>query len=137
MAAAIQLRKQALDVDVVEIDPGWRSTVPASALAAPRCAPSRRWASCRNSLNAARPTTASTFSCRTVPGRHLAHAAHRRSRRAGGGAIMRPVLAKILAEATVASGANVRLGCTFTALRQHGDGVEVTSPTAAPSTTTW
>ncbi|HEX5341929.1 MAG TPA: NAD(P)-binding protein, partial [Duganella sp.] len=25
MAAAIQLRKQALDVDVVEIDPGWRS----------------------------------------------------------------------------------------------------------------
>ena len=30
----------------------------------------------------------------------------------GGGAIMRPVLAKILADATIASGARVRLGCT-------------------------
>jgi 2-polyprenyl-6-methoxyphenol hydroxylase-like FAD-dependent oxidoreductase len=39
---------------------------------------------------------------------------------------MRPVLAKILADATIASGAKVRLGCTFTALRQHADGVEVT-----------
>jgi len=38
---------------------------------------------------------------------------------------MRPVLARILAEATRASGTNVRLGCTFTAIEQDAEGVEV------------
>jgi len=44
----------------------------------------------------------------------------------GGGGIMRPVLARILAEATRASGANVMLGCTFTAITQDAEGVDVT-----------
>jgi 2-polyprenyl-6-methoxyphenol hydroxylase-like FAD-dependent oxidoreductase len=44
----------------------------------------------------------------------------------GGGAIMRPALAKILAEATRASGVKVRLGCTFAAIQQDDDGVDVT-----------
>jgi 2-polyprenyl-6-methoxyphenol hydroxylase-like FAD-dependent oxidoreductase len=39
---------------------------------------------------------------------------------------MRPVLAAILAEATRASGANVRLGHTFTAIEQDEAGVSVT-----------
>jgi 2-polyprenyl-6-methoxyphenol hydroxylase-like FAD-dependent oxidoreductase len=43
----------------------------------------------------------------------------------GGGGIMRPVLARILAEATRTSGTNVRLGCTFTAIEQDAEGVEV------------
>jgi 2-polyprenyl-6-methoxyphenol hydroxylase-like FAD-dependent oxidoreductase len=43
----------------------------------------------------------------------------------GNGAIMRPVLARILADATRASGANVRLGCTFTRIEQDGAGVDV------------
>jgi 2-polyprenyl-6-methoxyphenol hydroxylase-like FAD-dependent oxidoreductase len=38
---------------------------------------------------------------------------------------MRPVLAAILAEATRASGAKVRLGCTFTSIEQDEDGVDV------------
>lgn len=43
----------------------------------------------------------------------------------GGGAILRPVLARILAEASRASGASVRLGCSFTAIEQDGDGMWV------------
>lgn len=43
----------------------------------------------------------------------------------GGGAILRPVLARILADATRAAGTDVRLGCTFTALREVGEQVEV------------
>jgi 2-polyprenyl-6-methoxyphenol hydroxylase-like FAD-dependent oxidoreductase len=38
---------------------------------------------------------------------------------------MRPVLARILADATRRSGANVRLGCTFKSLEQDAEGVEV------------
>ncbi|MFX1670787.1 FAD-dependent oxidoreductase [Paraburkholderia sp. A2WS-5] len=44
----------------------------------------------------------------------------------GGGAIMRPTLARILADATRASGTRVRLGCTFTSIEQDAEGVEVT-----------
>jgi 2-polyprenyl-6-methoxyphenol hydroxylase-like FAD-dependent oxidoreductase len=43
----------------------------------------------------------------------------------GNGAIMRPVLARILADATRKAGANVRLGCTFTAFAQDAEGVDV------------
>jgi 2-polyprenyl-6-methoxyphenol hydroxylase-like FAD-dependent oxidoreductase len=38
---------------------------------------------------------------------------------------MRPVLAKILADATRAAGAHVRLGCTFGSIEQSGRSVEV------------
>ena len=56
----------------------------------------------------------------------------------GGGAIMRPVLARILADATRAAGATVRLGCTFTAIQQDDDGVEVTLHRwPAAGATTW
>jgi 2-polyprenyl-6-methoxyphenol hydroxylase-like FAD-dependent oxidoreductase len=43
----------------------------------------------------------------------------------GGGAIMRPVLAAMLADATRASGTRVRLGCTFTTIEPDADGVDV------------
>ncbi|HWW69743.1 MAG TPA: FAD-dependent oxidoreductase, partial [Duganella sp.] len=43
----------------------------------------------------------------------------------GGAAIMRPVLAKLMAEATLEAGVNVRLGCSFTSLTQDDDGVDV------------
>jgi 2-polyprenyl-6-methoxyphenol hydroxylase-like FAD-dependent oxidoreductase len=44
----------------------------------------------------------------------------------GSGAILRPVLARILAEATRAAGTNVQLGCTFTRIEQDAAGVDVT-----------
>lgn len=43
----------------------------------------------------------------------------------GGGGLMRPLLAKILSEATLAAGTSVRLGVTFTAIDQHDDHVDV------------
>jgi 2-polyprenyl-6-methoxyphenol hydroxylase-like FAD-dependent oxidoreductase len=44
---------------------------------------------------------------------------------AGGGAIMRPVLAQILVDATRAAGTKVRLGCSITSLVQDVGGVDV------------
>src|SRR5206468_4181697 len=43
----------------------------------------------------------------------------------GGGAIMRPVLAQILVDATRAAGTRVHLGCTFSTIEQDADGVDV------------
>ncbi|WP_176591541.1 FAD-dependent oxidoreductase [Sphingobium sp. EM0848] len=42
----------------------------------------------------------------------------------GNAAVMRPVLARILAEAALAAGVSARLGCTFTALDSTDGGVE-------------
>ena len=44
---------------------------------------------------------------------------------AAAGAIMRPALARIMAEATRAAGVDVRLGCSFRALAQDDAGVDV------------
>lgn len=44
----------------------------------------------------------------------------------GNAAIMRPVLAQILANATRQAGVSVRLGCTFETLSQDANGVDVT-----------
>lgn len=43
----------------------------------------------------------------------------------GNGAILRPVLASILAGATRAAGTRVRLGCTFASIEQDDAGVDV------------
>lgn len=46
----------------------------------------------------------------------------------GNGAIMRPLLGRILAEAALGSGVHVRLGATLRDLRDEGDHVEATLP---------
>lgn len=43
----------------------------------------------------------------------------------GGGAVMRPVLAQILAEAVAATTIRVRLGCSFSSIRAQADRVDV------------
>jgi 2-polyprenyl-6-methoxyphenol hydroxylase-like FAD-dependent oxidoreductase len=56
----------------------------------------------------------------------------------GGGAIMRPVLARIMERATRAvGGVDIRLGCTFTAIRQGADDVEVDFTDGQTRATTW
>lgn len=127
MAAAIQLRKQRLDVDVVEIDPGWRSYGAGISLGGATLRAFKTLGILSQFLErGAADDGVDIFlphgqKVATLPTPRIAGPDV-----PGGGAIMRPVLARILAEATTASGANVRLGCTFTALRQHADGVEVT-----------
>lgn len=126
MSAAIELRKRGVQVDIAEIDPGWRSygagiSLGGAALRAFRMLGVldeflRRGAASDGVdvflANGARVTTLPTP---RVAGADVP----------GGGAILRPVLTSILADATRASGANVRLGCSFNTIEQDADGVDV------------
>jgi 2-polyprenyl-6-methoxyphenol hydroxylase-like FAD-dependent oxidoreductase len=126
MSAAIQLRKTGASVDLVEIDPGWRSygagiTVGGAALRAFRTLGildeflKRGAASDGVDL-----LTSGGHPIASLPTPRLA-----RPDVPGGGAIMRPVLAAILAEATKASGTNVRLNTTFERIEQDANGARV------------
>ena len=126
MAAAIQLRKQGLEVDLVEIDAGWRSYGAGISLGGATLRAFRtlgileafmREGNVADGVEILRPdgVQVTTLPTPRIAGPDVP----------GGGAIMRPVLARILAEATRASGANVRLGCTFSAIEQDADGVDV------------
>ena len=126
MSAAIQLRKQGVEVDLVEIDPGWRSYGAGISLGGATLR-AFRTLGILDAFLAQGSATDGVDIC--LP--HGPKVAELPTPRIagpdvpGGGAIMRPVLARILAEATRASGANVRLGCTFTTIEQDADGVDV------------
>jgi 2-polyprenyl-6-methoxyphenol hydroxylase-like FAD-dependent oxidoreductase len=126
MAAAIELRKRQVDVDIVEIDSGWRSYGAGISLGGATLRAFgtlgilneflRRGAAFDGvDLGLGDGTHVATLPTPRVAGPDVP----------GGGSIMRPVLAAILAEATRASGAKVRLGCTFTSIEQDEDGVDV------------
>ena len=126
MSAAIELRKQGAEVDLVEIDPGWRSYGAGISLGGATLRAFRQLGildafleqgSAADGVSLCLPHGPQVASLPTprIAGPDVP----------GGGAIMRPVLAHILAEATRASGTTVRLGCTFTSIEQDADGVEV------------
>ena len=126
MAAAIQLRRQGAEVDLVEIDPGWRSYGAGISLGGATLRAFRtlgildaflEHGSAADGVDICLPHGPKVASLPTprIAGPDVP----------GGGAIMRPVLARILAEATRASGTKVRLGCTFTSIEQDAEGVEV------------
>jgi len=126
MSAAIELRKQGAEVDLVEIDAGWRSYGAGISLGGATLRAFRTLGVLDAFLQQGSATDG-VHLC--VP--HGPKVAELPTPRLagpdvpGGGAIMRPVLARILADATRASGANVHLGCTFTAIEQDADGVDV------------
>jgi 2-polyprenyl-6-methoxyphenol hydroxylase-like FAD-dependent oxidoreductase len=126
MSAAIQLRKQGVEVEVAEIDPGWRSYGAGISLGGATLRAFKTLGILDEFLSRGAATdgvnvyTSHNHKLATLPTPRLAGPDV-----PGGGAIMRPVLAEILARATRASGARVRLGCTFAALRQDEDGVDV------------
>jgi 2-polyprenyl-6-methoxyphenol hydroxylase-like FAD-dependent oxidoreductase len=126
MAAAIELRKLGLDVDLVEIDPGWRSYGAGISLGGATMRALVQLGvidaflaegAASDGVELFIPTGQKVAE---LPTPRLAGPAV-----PGNGAIMRPALARILADATRASGANVRLGCTFTAIAQDAGGVDV------------
>jgi 2-polyprenyl-6-methoxyphenol hydroxylase-like FAD-dependent oxidoreductase len=127
MSAAIQLRKLGVNVDLLEMDAGWRSygagiTIGGSALRAFRTI---------GVLDQMMNLGALTDGCDifTSQGHPIAQLPTPRCAGndvPGSGGIMRPELAKILADATRASGTQVRLGCTFTDISQSSDHVAVT-----------
>lgn len=126
MAAAIQLRRQGAEVDLVEIDPGWRSYGAGISLGGATLRAFRTLGILDAFL--AQGSAADGVQLCLPHGPRVAELPTPRIAGPdvpGGGAIMRPVLARILADATRASGANVRLGCTFTTIEQDAEGVEV------------
>ena len=127
MAAAVALRQRGAEIDLVEIDPDWRSYGAGISLGVGDAARVRdAWAFSTNSCGAAMAPTASNSSpAPAIRSRACRRHGSRVRTFPGAGAIMRPVLASILAEATRASGANVRLGATFERIAQTDGGVEV------------
>jgi 2-polyprenyl-6-methoxyphenol hydroxylase-like FAD-dependent oxidoreductase len=127
MAAAIQLRRQDIDVDLVEIDPGWRSYGAGISLGGA----TMRALDQLGVIDAFLAEGAASDGVEVFlpTGQKVAELPTPRLAGAGipgNGAIMRPALARILADATRKSGANVRLGCTFTRIEQDAGGVDVT-----------
>ncbi len=126
MAAAIELRKLGAEVDLIEIDPGWRSYGAGISLGGATLRAMRTLGILEAFL---REGNAADGVKICLP--HGPQVAELPTPRLagpdvpGGGAILRPVLARILAEATRAAGTNVMLGCTFTSITQDADGVDV------------
>ena len=126
MAAAIELRKRGIEVDLIEIDPQWRSYGAGISLGGATLRAFGVLGILERFLQ--RGYAADGVDLYTPHGAHLAQLPTPRiagDNVPGGAAIMRPVLAKLMAEATLEAGVNVRLGCSFTSLTQDDDGVEV------------
>jgi 2-polyprenyl-6-methoxyphenol hydroxylase-like FAD-dependent oxidoreductase len=126
MAAAIEMRKRGLEVDLVEIDGSWRSYDAGISLGPPTLRAFRTLGILDALLERGAATdgvqafTANGHKIADIPTPPLAGADI-----PGGGGVVRPVLSDILAEATRASGARVRLGVTFASLATRGEKVEV------------
>ena len=127
MTAALQLSRNGLSVDLVEIDPQWRSYGAGISLHGSTLRVLKQlglidrfleegFATDGVEMRGPQDQVLVTLPTPRVAGPDLP----------GGGAIMRPALAKILSEAVRASTTNVRLGLTFTDLSQDADGVSVT-----------
>lgn len=126
MSAAIQLRKIGADVDLVEVDPDWRNYGAGISLGGATLRAFRRLGILDAFLE--QGSAQDGVSIRLPHGPQIAELETPRIAGPGvpgGGAILRPVLAQILADATRASGTHVRLGCTFRSMVQDAEGVEV------------
>ena len=126
MSAAIELRRQGHAVDLVEIDAGWRNYGAGISLGGATLRAFRRLGILDAFL--AQGHAADGVRLCLPHGPQVAELPTPRIAGAdvpGGGGILRPVLARILADATRASGADIRLGCTVTRFAQDADGVAV------------
>ncbi|WP_027820308.1 FAD-dependent oxidoreductase [Paraburkholderia bannensis] len=127
MTTAIECAKRGFEVDLVEIDAGWRSYGAGISIGGPTLRAlrtvgvlddfvERGHAGDGVNLFAPDGTPLGALPTPRVAGEDVP----------GGGAIMRPVLADILARATRAAGVNVKLGCSFERLDAQADHVNVT-----------
>ena len=126
MCAAIELRKRGVHVDLVEIDPQWRVYGAGITISGPTLRAfksvgvldaimAQGWCADGLDLFLANGKQIDTLQSPRIAGKEVP----------GAGGIMRPVLAGILADATRASGTNVRLGVTFTRIEDDGKQVTV------------
>jgi len=126
MSAAIEFAKLGAEVELVEIDPGWRSYGAGISLGGATLRAFRQLGILEAFLE--HGAASDGVQIRLPHGLQVGELPTPRLAGhdvPGGGAIMRPVLARLLAEATRASGTTVRLGCTFSAIEQDAEGVDV------------
>jgi 2-polyprenyl-6-methoxyphenol hydroxylase-like FAD-dependent oxidoreductase len=127
MCVAIQLRKLGFAVDLVEINPEGAVYGTGITLSGPTLRAFRSIGVLEQVLAAG--ASWNTMDIMSAGGEPLAQVPIPPSQGAEdlppAAAILRPVLARILADATRASGAMVRLGVTFKSITQDADGVDV------------
>lgn len=126
MSAAIDLRRRGAQVDLVELDPGWRNYGAGISLGGATLRAFRQLGILDAFLREGHAADGVRLCLPHGP--QVAELPTPRIAGAdvpGGGAILRPVLARILADATRASGADIRLGCTFSHFAQDAEGVDV------------
>jgi 2-polyprenyl-6-methoxyphenol hydroxylase-like FAD-dependent oxidoreductase len=126
MSAAIELRKHGVEVHLVELDADWRSYGAGISLGGATLRAFDRLGILQEFLR--HGNAADGVELYTPDGQRLGEVPTPRIAGPdipGGGAIMRPVLARILAQATRDAGTQVRLGCTFSSIEQDAEGVEV------------
>jgi 2-polyprenyl-6-methoxyphenol hydroxylase-like FAD-dependent oxidoreductase len=135
MSAAIQLRKTGAAVDLVEIDPDWRSYGAGITLGAATLRTFVELGILDDFLKHGFAAEGGEFF--TASGQKIATLTAPRLARPDVppvGAILRPILASILAQATRASGTHVRLGVTFAAIAEEASGAKVTLTDGATKT---
>lgn len=126
MAAAIQLRKAGIAVDLVEIDPQWQPLGAGITVNGPTLRALETIGVYAEFVR--RGFVSDGIELYFPDGKKMADLPTPRpmhSTVSGGGGILRPVLADILARATRAAAVDVRLGCTWTAIDQSPDSVQV------------
>lgn len=127
MTAALQLSRQGYDVDLVEIDAGWRSygagiSLNGSTLRVlAQLGLLDRFLEVGHASDGVEMRGPDDGVLMTLPTPRIAGPDI-----AGGGGILRPALAKILSEAVLASNTSVRLGVTFTDIVEDESGARVT-----------
>jgi 2-polyprenyl-6-methoxyphenol hydroxylase-like FAD-dependent oxidoreductase len=127
MSAAIKMRRNGIEVDLVEIDPEWCELGAGITI---------NGASMRALETLGLYDLVVQQGCVTDGvGIHMAHGpliaelptpSPVGSNVGGSGGIFRPTLARIMSDATIAAGVNVRLGCTYTKIDLAEDSVSVT-----------
>jgi 2-polyprenyl-6-methoxyphenol hydroxylase-like FAD-dependent oxidoreductase len=126
MCAAIELRKRGVDVDLVEIDAQWRVYGAGITISGPTLRAFKKVGVVEPIMQ--QGWCADGFDLCMANGTRIAHLESPRiagPEIPGGGGIMRPVLARILSDATRASGTSVRLGVTFSSIEVAGHQVSV------------
>ena len=136
MTAAIQLARRGIEVDLVEIDPLWCPLGAGITLSGPTL----RALDTVGILEkvADEGYLSNDFDIFSPAGDLIVQLAIRPpvsdKKLAGGGGILRPVLARIFADKTREVNTNVRLGLTFETITQHQDRVDVVFTDGSAST---
>ncbi|MCC8393584.1 FAD-dependent oxidoreductase [Paraburkholderia sp. MMS20-SJTR3] len=127
MAAAIAFRKCGAAVDLVELDPGWRSYGAGISLGGATLRAFRTLGVLDAFLETGYAADGvNVFRADGAPIGVLPTPRLAGDDVPGGGAIMRPALAAILSQATRSQAVDVRLGCTVAAWTEDAAGIDVT-----------